>query len=90
MINTAEITVFTQNVMLEVNLIIHNSLGRWETPLSPEITDHTTAISIFTANLAGIYNFYTRNFLGDEELAIQIQISAMGMIHSCYWYCLHV
>ena len=81
-INTADIRIFAQNVMLEVNLVAYNNLGRWETPISPEITDSSTAIFIFTANLAGIYNFYVRNFLGDEELAIQIRISAIGMINN--------
>ena len=80
-VNTADITVFSQNVMLEVNLAIHNNLGRWVTPLSTEITDSSTTISEFTANLAGLYEFYVTNFISiEEQLAIQIQISAIGEI----------
>ena len=78
MINTADITVFSQNIMLQVNLITQNSLGRWGTPLSPEITTQSTTIPEFTANLAGLYKFYVMNFLGNEELAVQIEISAIG------------
>ena len=79
--NTADITVFSQNVMLEVNLVIQNSLGRWVTPLSPEITDPSITISEFSANLAGLYQFYVSNFFGDIELlAIQIQINTVGKI----------
>ena len=78
--NTADITVFSQNILLEVNLVTQNSLGRWVTPLDPEITTTSTTISEFTANLAGLYTFYVINFLGNEELAIQIQISAIGKI----------
>ena len=81
MINTADVTVFSQNVMLEVNLVTQNSLGRWVTPLSPEITDSSTKISEFTVNLAGLYQFYVKNFQDTEELAIQIQISVTGKIY---------
>ena len=76
--NTADITVLSQNIKLEVNLVTQNSLGRWDTPLSPEITTQSTTIPEFTANLAGLYKFYVINFLGNEELAIQIGISAIG------------
>ena len=57
--NTADITVFSQNVKLEVNLKTQNNLGRWETPLSSEITNSSTTISEFTANLAGLYQLKT-------------------------------
>ena len=80
-INTADITVFSQNVMLEVNLVTQNGLGRWVTPLSPEITHSSTTISEFTVNLAGLYQFYVKNFQDTEELAIQIQISVTGKIY---------
>ena len=80
MINTADITVLSQNMKLEINLVTQNSLGRWDTPLSPEITTHITTIPEFTANLAGLYKFYVMNFLGNEELAIQIQINTVGKI----------
>ena len=80
MINTADITVFSQNVMLEVNLVTKNNFGRWVTPLTPEITDSSTTISEFTADLAGLYKFYNKNFIGVEKLAIQIQLSAVGKI----------
>ena len=79
-INTADITVFSQNVTLKVNLVTPNNLGRWETPHNPEITDLSTTISEFTANLAGLYQFYVTNFISVEELAIQIQISVIGKI----------
>ena len=79
--NTADITVFNQNVMSEVNLVTQNSLGRWITPLSPEIATSSTTVSEFTANLAGLYQFYVKNFQDTEELAIQIQISAIGKIN---------
>ena len=81
MVNTANITVFSQNVMLVVNLAIQNSLGRWVTPHTPEIEASTTTISEFTANLAGLYQFYVKNFQDTEELAIQIQISVTGKIY---------
>ena len=55
--NTADITVFSQNVKLEVNLVTQYSLGRWDTPFNPEITDSSTIISEFTVNLAGLYQF---------------------------------
>ena len=77
-INTADITVFSQNLQLQVNLVTQNSLGRWNTPLSPEITAQSTTIPEFTANLAGLYKFYVIKFLGNEELAIQMEISAIG------------
>ena len=80
MINTADITVFSQNIKLEVNLLTQNSLGRWDTPLSPEISTQSTTIPEFTANLAGLYKFYVINFLNNEELAIQIQINTVGKI----------
>ena len=80
MINTADITVFSQNIKLQVNLIIQYSLGRWDTPLTTEITTQSTTIPEFTANLAGLYKFYVINFLGNEELAIQIQINTVGKI----------
>ena len=79
--NTADVTVFSQNVKLEVNLVTQNNYGRWLTPLSPEITDSSTTLSEFTANLAGLYQFYVRNFISVEELAIQVQISAIGKIY---------
>ena len=81
MINTADITVFSQNVMLEVNLVTQNSYGRWKTPLSPEIEASSTTISEFTVNLAGLYQFYVKNFQDTEELAIQFQISVIGKIY---------
>ena len=78
MINTADITVFSQNIKLKVNLDTQDSLGRWDTPLNPEITTQSTTIPEFTTNLTGLYKFYVINFLGNEELAIQIEISAKG------------
>ena len=78
MINTADITIFSQNIKLQVNLFTQSSLGRWDTPLSPEITTQSMTFPEFTANLAGLYKFYVTNFLGNEELAIQIEISAIG------------
>ena len=80
MINTADITVLSQNITLRVNLLTQNSLGRWDTPLSPEITTHITTVPEFTSNLAGLYKFYVINFLGNEELAMQIQINTVGRI----------
>ena len=80
MINTADITVFSQNITLQVNLITQSSLGRWDTPLNTEITTQSTTIPEFNANLAGLYKFYVINFLGNEELAIQIQINTVGRI----------
>ena len=80
MINTADITIFSQNIKLQVNLVTQNSLGRWDTPLTTEINTRSTTIPEFTANLAGLYKFYVINFLGNEELAIQIQINIVGRI----------
>ena len=38
------------------------------------ITDSSTTISVFTVNLAGLYKFYLKKFIGIEEVATQIQI----------------
>ena len=80
MINTADITIFSQNIKLQVNLVTQNSLGRWDTPLSPEITATSTTISEFTANYAGFYTFYVPNFFGNVKMAIQIQIRVIGKV----------
>ena len=80
MINTADITVFSQNIKLQVNLVAKNSLGRWDTPLSHEIIAQSVIIPEFTMNLAGLYKFYVINYLGNEELAIQIKINTVGKI----------
>ena len=80
-INTADITVFSQNVTLRVNLVTQNNLGRWLTPLSLEITDSSTTISELTFDLSGLYQFYVKNFQDTEEIAIQIQISVTGKIY---------
>ena len=78
MINTADITVFSQNIKLQVNLITQSSFGRWDTPLSPEITTQSTTIPEFTANLAGLYKFYVAGLKETEILAIQIEITVIG------------
>ena len=78
MINTADITVFSQNIKLQVNLITQSSFGRWDTPLSPEITTQSTTIPEFTANLAGLYKFYVVGLKETEILAIQIEITVIG------------
>ena len=76
--NTADITVLSQNIQLQVNLITQSSLGRWDTPISPEITALSTTIPEFTANLAGLYKFYVTSWNGTEAIAIQIELSAIG------------
>ena len=65
--------------MLELNLVTQNSLGSWDTPLSPEIRTSSITFPRFTANLAGLYQFYVAGFLDSKEiLAIQIQINTVG------------
>ena len=64
--------------MLELNLVTQNSLGSWDTPLSPEINTSSITFPRFTANLAGLYKFYVINLQGVEEVAIQIHITLIG------------
>ena len=78
--NTANITIFSQNVELRINLVTEVNFGRWETSHGIEIPSLSIVFSEFTANLTGLYKFFVKTFHRNEELAIQILINAVGKI----------
>ena len=71
--NTAEITVLSKNVMLQVNI-----RGRWELPDGSSNTESAIEFELFTKDLAGMYKLYVSSWEGSEVLAIQIEINAVG------------
>ena len=71
--NTADITILSKNVMLQVNI-----KGRWELPDGSSNTENVIEFELFTKDLAGVYKFYVSSWDGSEVLAIQIEISAVG------------
>ena len=71
--NRADITVLSQNVMLEANLE-----GRWELGNVPLETGKLIEIELFTKNSAGLYMFYVTSWDNSEVVAIQIEIAAIG------------
>ena len=72
--NSANVRVLTPNVTLQTSLT-----GRW---MGPEGVDTVSnvALSYFTTNFAGLYSFSVTNWEGNQVVAIQINISATGMI----------
>ena len=71
--NTADIRVLTQDVGIQANLI-----GMWEGPDGALISDNPIVYSVFTANLAGLYNFKVSNWEGNQVIAISVTLSAIG------------
>ncbi|KAI6660002.1 hypothetical protein LOD99_14343 [Oopsacas minuta] len=71
-VNTADVTVLTQNVVLSSNLF-----GRWQKPDDTSVTHNSITFLIFYQYDEGLYKFYVTNWDGEETLAIQIYISIM-------------
>ena len=71
-INRANITILTQNVILQANIE-----GKWQKSGKLIDSNNTVTFDLITLNLAGLYKFYTvKN--KTSTLAIQIQISVTG------------
>ena len=68
-INTADVTILTQNVILQANME-----GRWNKSGETISTTNTIAFDVITRNLAGLYEFLSV----EDTLAIQIKISVTG------------
>ena len=71
--NRAEIEVLTLNVILSVNLV-----GRWQTPDGSFVIQNSLSLPIFYLSDEGLYKFYVTDWNGEQELAIQIEISVLG------------
>ena len=71
--NRAEIEVLTLNVILSVNLV-----GRWQTPDGSFVIQNSLSLPIFYLSDEGLYKFYVTDWNGEQELAIQIDISVIG------------
>ena len=71
--NTADIMIFSQNIMIRANLE-----GRWQIPDGSSINGKLIEIELFTSNLAGLYKFYVAGLKETEILAIQIEITVIG------------
>ena len=74
--NRASITVLSQNVTLQANLI-----GRWELPDSSSVADSKIEFESYTKDLAGMYKFHVTSWDRSEVIAIQIELSAIGKTH---------
>ena len=74
--NRADITVLSQNVKLQANLV-----GRWELPDGSSVADSKIEFQSFTKDLAGLYKFHVTSWDRSEVIAIQIEISAIGRSH---------
>ena len=72
-INTADVTVLTQNVIVNSNLV-----GRWQRPDESNVTHNSLTFPIFSQSDEGLYKFYVTDWYGEDTLAIQIYISAQG------------
>ena len=75
--NNAEVEVLTQNVVLSTNLV-----GRWYRPDNSYVTQNSLTFTIFHQSNEGLYKFYVTDWNGELTLAIQIDISIMGMLHT--------
>ena len=75
--NNAEVEVLTQNVVLSTNLV-----GRWYRPDNSYVTQNSLTFTIFHQTNEGLYKFYVTDWNGELTLAIQIDISIMGMLHT--------
>ena len=74
-INNAEVEVLTQNVVLSTNLV-----GRWYRPDNSYVTQNSLTFTIFHQTNEGLYKFYVTDWSGGLTLAIQINISIIGML----------
>ena len=72
--NSAEVTVLTRNVTLNVNLV-----GKWQVPNNITVIGSTINFPIFYLPDEGLYKFYISDWYGQQMLAIQISISTSGM-----------
>ena len=72
-INTADVTVLSQNVVLSTNLV-----GRWQRPNYDNVTHNSISFPIFYQSDGGLYKFYVTGWDGEEILSIQIYLSIMG------------
>ena len=70
--NSASVTVRTQNVVLSTNLA-----GRWQRPDNSSVASNTLTFSTFYVSQGGVYKFYVENWDGEQTLAIQLNISAI-------------
>lgn len=75
-INSAAVMLLTQNVSLYANHV-----GRWQTPVDGFLTQKSILFPIFGQSDNGIYSFYLRDWSGEELVAIQLNISIIGL---CY------
>ena len=74
-INTADVTILTQNVILQANIE-----GKWEKSGELISATNTVTFDLITLNIAGLYEFFTVE--GEvSTLAIQIQISVTGTLN---------
>ena len=74
-INTAEVTILTQNVILQANIE-----GKWEKSGELISATNTVTFELITLNIAGLYEFYTSES-GVSTLTIRIQISVTGTLN---------
>ena len=77
--NEVDMLLLTQNVVLSTNLV-----GRWYKPDNSSNSDMSLNFSLFHQSDEGLYKFYVTNWGGQQQLAIQINISLIGKIHSTY------
>ena len=77
--NIAEIKVLTQNILLSTNLV-----GRWYRPDDSFVTHNSLTFTIFHQTNEGMYRFYVTDWNGELTLAIQIDISIMGMLYEMF------
>ncbi|KAI6650360.1 hypothetical protein LOD99_6037 [Oopsacas minuta] len=70
--NNADIMALSKNVTLGINLV-----GEWKFPNGSRSQSNPLVLELFTANLAGVYEFYITDWNGVDILAIQITLSAM-------------
>ena len=74
--NEVDILLLTQNVVLSTNLV-----GRWYKPDNTSTSDASLDFPLFHQSDEGLYRFYVSNWTGQQQLAIQINISLIGKIH---------
>ena len=72
-VNTADVTVLSQNVVLSANLV-----GRWQRPNYDNVTHNSISFPIFYQSDEGLYKLYVPGWDGEERLSIQIYLSIMG------------
>ena len=77
-INSASVTVLTQNVVLSTNLA-----GRWQRPDNSSVESNTLTFSTFYVTQGGVYKFYVDNWDGQQTLAIQLNINVTGKYLRC-------